>query len=220
MHWLLRHLPKSLAGRVFALYTVALATFVGTGLALFFHFQFTRDLEAAQERADGLARVVAPAISDGADYDSIQRTLEHATAHSDFAYAAFIDLKGGTVKTRRSEPPDTTPPDWLLAAVARRLYDTNLPIVVGGRDYGVLCMSSGADHIAADIWRKARAAIMLAASGLVFGLLLIWLPLRQWLGNLGRLQSFEADMRTGRPARPFRPCRPTRRSSSARPSKS
>ena len=66
IRWLSRGLPKSLVGRVFALYTTALLLFVGGALALFYRFQFSRELEAALERADGLISVVAPAISDNA----------------------------------------------------------------------------------------------------------------------------------------------------------
>ncbi|WP_374564141.1 ATP-binding protein [Ideonella sp.] len=203
IRWLSRGLPKSLVGRVFALYTTALLLFVGGALALFYRFQFSRELEAALERADGLISVVAPAISDNAvigDYDTIKRTLESAIARSDFAFAAFIDLKGGSVTALRKQPPEVTPPAWLLARVSTHLYDANLPIVVGGRDYGVLRLSYAADHIAGDMWRQARAALALAAAGLVAGLLLIWLPLKHWLGNLGRLQSFEADMSLGHPS--------------------
>jgi len=38
---LLRLLPKSLVARVYALYTVTLLLFVGSGLWLFYHYQFT-----------------------------------------------------------------------------------------------------------------------------------------------------------------------------------
>lgn len=200
MRWLSRCWPKSLVGRVFALYLIALLLFVGGGLAVFYRFQFTRELEEALERADGLTNVMAPAIADSAvigDYDTIKRTLESAIASSDFAFGTFIDLKGGSVTARRSDAPETAPPAWLLARVSEHLYDANLPIVVGGRDYGVLRLSYAADRIAGDIWRQTRAALALAAAGLVAGLLLIWLPLKHWLGNLGRLQSFDADIRSG-----------------------
>jgi PAS domain S-box-containing protein len=200
MRWLARCLPRSLVGRVFALYTLALALFVGAAVALFFRYQFVRELDAALERTDGLVAVLTPAISDSAvigDYDSIKRTLEHALARSDFASAAFIDLRNGVVQVERATRPEVMPPAWLQSMVAHRLYDANLPIVVGGRDYGVLRLHHAADQIAGDMWRQARAAVVLAAAGLVAGLLLIWLPLKQWLGNVGRLQSFEAGMHAG-----------------------
>ncbi|MEK8032737.1 ATP-binding protein [Ideonella sp. DXS29W] len=200
IRWISRCLPKSLVGRVFALYTTALLLFVGSALALFYRYQFTRELDAALDRADGLVKVIAPAVSDSAvigDYDTIQRTLESAIDRSDFAYAAFIDLKGGTVKAQRTSGPDTRPPDWLVAGVSERLYDVNLPIVAGGRDYGVLRLSYAAENIAGDMWRQARAALALAMAGFIAGLLLIWLPLKHWLGDLGRLQSFGTEVRSG-----------------------
>ena len=52
--------PTSLVGRVFALYTLALVGFVGAGVALFIHYEFTIGLDNAQRRAEGLVLVMAP----------------------------------------------------------------------------------------------------------------------------------------------------------------
>ena len=93
-----RWLPRSLVGRVFALYTVTLLAFVLGGLGLFYSYQFSVELEEAQLRADTLSGVIMPTISDSAvigDYDTIRRTLESALLHSSFSVASFIDLKGG-----------------------------------------------------------------------------------------------------------------------------
>jgi len=197
-----RLLPRSLVGRVFALYTFALAAFVGAGLAVFYRHQFAHEIDAAQARTDALVNVVAPALSDSAvigDYDTIQRTLDHTIARSDFAYAAFIDVKGGTIQATRSDPPDVPPPAWLAERVNSHLYETNLPVVVGGRDYGVLRLRYAADQIAGELWQQARIALGLAGAAFGLGLLIIWLPLRHWLGNLGRLQSLGEEMRSGTP---------------------
>ena len=78
-------LPQSLVGRVFALYSVTLLAFVGGGLGLFYRFQFSVELEAAQTRAEALASVLAPTVSDSAvigDDDTIARTLERAVHHT------------------------------------------------------------------------------------------------------------------------------------------
>ena len=204
LDFLARGLPRSLVGRVFALYSVTLLVFVGAGLGLFYRFQFSAELEAAQTRAEALAMVIQPTLSDSAvigDDDTISRTLERAIFHSSFASAAFIDLKGRQVRAVRSDPPVLKPPAWLTQRVQARLFDTNLPINVGGRDYGVLRLSFAPELIASDLWRPARAALLLGALALVGGLVLIRFPLVHWLGHLGRLRSLEEGLRTGAAAR-------------------
>ncbi len=201
-----RWLPRSLVGRVFALYTVTLLGFVGAGLGLFYHFEFSGQLEDAQTRAESLAAVIQPTVSDSAvigDDDTIARTLERAIRHSSLASVAYIDLKGHQVKAVQRVQPALVPPGWLTDLVAARLYDTNLPISVGGRDYGVLRLSFAPGLIAGDLWRLARGALALAVCSLVGGLLLIRLPLVHWLGQLGRLRSMEEDLRSGGVARPM-----------------
>lgn len=200
MSWLPRWLPRSLVGRVFALYSVSLLGFVGAGLALFYHFQFSVELEDAQSRAEALAAVIQPTVSDSAvigDDDTIARTLERAIRHSSLASVAYIDLKGHQVKAVQHDQPAVVPPRWLTDLVADRLYDTNLPIVVGGRDYGVLRLSFAPALISGDLWRMARAALALAVVSLVGGLVLIRMPLVHWLGQLGRLRTMEAGLRSG-----------------------
>ncbi|MEI2680002.1 MAG: hypothetical protein V9G29_20350 [Burkholderiaceae bacterium] len=119
-----RWLPRSLVGRVFALYTVTLLAFVLGGLGLFYSYQFSVELEEAQLRADTLSGVIMPTISDSAvigDYDTIRRTLERALLHSSFSQASFIDMKGGLVRAPRNDPPDVSAPGWLVEQVASRL---------------------------------------------------------------------------------------------------
>ena len=196
--------PRSLVGRVFALYSVTLLAFVGGGLGLFFQFQFGVELEVAQTRAEALAMVILPTVSDSAvigDDDTIARTLERAIYHSRFDAAAFIDLKGRQVRALRQMSSELKPPAWLTRLVGDRLYDTNLPITVGGRDYGVLRLSFAPDLIAGDLWRPLRVALWLGLGSLVGGLLLIRLPLVHWLGHLGRLRSLEEGLRSGEAGR-------------------
>ncbi len=153
---------------MFALYSVTLLAFVGSRLALFCQFQFSVELEDAQTRADALAAVILPTISDSVvigDDDTIARTLERAVRHSSFSQAAYIDLKGHHVRAQRSDPIVLQPPDWLTRLVADRLYDTNLPITVGGRDYGVPRLRFAPALIAGDMWRLALGALVLGAIG-------------------------------------------------------
>lgn len=198
--WLTTLLPQSLVGRVFALYTAALLCFVGGAVAIFYHHQFHLELERTQLRTEAQMEVVAPTVADNAvigDYDTIQRTLERSLRHSDFARAVFIDLHGGAITATRSDLPETTAPGWLETLVADHLYDANQPISVGGRDYGVLRWTYATDRIAGGLWVQARATLLMAAAGLACGLLIIWWPLQQWLGNIGRIESLEEGMRAG-----------------------
>jgi signal transduction histidine kinase len=199
-----RWMPRSLIGRVFALYSVTLLAFVAAGLGLFYRYQFSVELEAEQTRAEALALVILPTVSDSAvigDDDTIARTLERTIFHSRFTSAAFIDLKGRQVRAQRKDAPELKPPAWLTRLVDDRLYDTNLPINVGGRDYGVLRLSLAPELIAGDLWRPVRAALLLGALSLVGGLVLIRLPLVHWLGHLGRLRTLEEGLRSGEAGR-------------------
>lgn len=195
-----RLLPRSLVGRVFALYSVALLGFVLTGLGVFYAHQFGVELEEAQLRAETLSAVVMPAVSDSAvigDYDTIRRTLERAVFHSSFSSASFIDLRGGVVKAPHDAAPAVAAPDWLVRAVESRLYDTNQTITVGGRDYGVLRLSFSPERIAGAMWAQTRIALALALASLAGGLVLIRFPLVRWLGDLSRVQQFEQAMTGG-----------------------
>ncbi len=198
-------LPRSLVGRVYALYTVTLVGFVLAGLAVFYQYQFSADLEEAQTRTEGLSAVLMPTISDSAvigDYDTIRRTLERAVAHSAFSSATFIDLRGGVVRAPNDAPPDVVPPRWLLKAVSERLYDVNVTVNVGGRDYGVLRLSLAPERIAGRLWQQTRIALALAIGSVVGGLVLIRFPLVRWLGKLNQVQDFERAMDSGElPAR-------------------
>ncbi|MDP4301773.1 sensor histidine kinase [Leptothrix discophora] len=194
----LRLLPRSLVGRVFALYTVTLLAFVALGLALFYRYQLSVELEEAQLRADALSAVIQPAVTDSAvigDYDTIHRTLESAVHHPSFASASYIDLAGGVVKATRNDPPLVAPPAWLVETVQSRLYDTNMTIRVGGRDYGVLRLGFAAERIAGALWQQTRIALALGLLGVVGGLLLIRWPLVRWLGKLNRVHDFDQAMR-------------------------
>lgn len=193
--------PRSLVGRVCALYSSSLIVFVFGGLALFYRYEFGLELESAQRRADALIAVAAPAVSDSAvigDYDAIQRTLDRAMSQSDFASASFIDVKGATLQAALMFPPDVRPPTWLSRLVAARIFDANEPIVVGGHDYGVLRLRLAPDRIASSLWRQLRAALGLALMALAGGLLLVFVPLKRSIASLGAVNSLDEWLVSGR----------------------
>jgi PAS domain S-box-containing protein len=179
---------------VFALYTVTLLAFTVAALALFYRHQFNVELEESQLRAESLSAVITPTISDSAvigDYDTIRRMLERAVDHSAFSMASFIDLKGGVVQAPHEDPPQVRAPAWLDSYVRGRLYDTNSPIKVGGRDYGVLRLTFAPERIAGRLWEQTLVALLLALASVAGGLVLIWFPLARWLGKLGQVEAFE-----------------------------
>ncbi len=184
-------LPKSLVARIYALYSAALLFFVGGGLGLFYQYQFAQQLETAQQSATMLIEVTAQTIADSAvigDYDTIRRTLEKSTLRSQFAAATFIDISGGRLHSESRTPPEARAPAWLQARVAEHLYEVNRVISAGGRDYGVLRLEFDVDMIAGSLWVLFRNALLLTALGLSGGLLMIWFPLKRWLGPLGRVR--------------------------------
>jgi len=195
-----RLLPKSLVGRVFALYSFALVSCVLLGIGLFYRYQFSRQLENAHADAETLLSVLAPAVSDNAvigDYDAIQHLLDRAVRHTNFEEVSYHDALGGTL--RASDPPmsGSDVPAWFERAVRSQLLDVDRPLNVGGKDYGHLQMIFSSAAISAGLWHLAGYVAMLAAVGLLGGLLLIRQPLQRWLGNLDRMQRFEAEIRAG-----------------------
>jgi signal transduction histidine kinase len=192
---LVRLLPSSLIGRVFLLYTVALLLFVAISFVAFSRFQYHSTLEEAQDAASMMIEVVAQTVTDSAvigDYDTIQRTLNKAIAGSRFASARFIDLTGGMIQSENSAMAKSTAPVWLRDKVAEQLYDVNRTINAGGYDYGVLRLTFAVDAIAEGFWGLIRVAMLSAVGGLIGGMLIIWFPLKRWLGTLERVERFDA----------------------------
>lgn len=80
--------PRSLVGRVFALYTATLLLFVASGLGLFYQIQLRQHIEEAQSSATMLVEAISIVVTDSAvigDYDTIQRTLQSTIVRSPFA---------------------------------------------------------------------------------------------------------------------------------------
>ncbi|MBY0240428.1 MAG: response regulator [Burkholderiaceae bacterium] len=197
-----RLLSQSLVGRVYALYTITLLLFIGSGLALFYRVQLLDHAEASQASATMLVEVAAQAVGDNAvigDYDAIRRLLDKAIVRSPFASADFIDMAGIHVRSANAQLPQRRAPDWLYRVVADQLYDVNRNISVGGRDYGVLRLVFAVDAIAEDLWQLAIYSALLALASFVGGAALIWFPLRRWLGAIERVRSFETEVLQGVP---------------------
>jgi signal transduction histidine kinase/CheY-like chemotaxis protein len=191
-----RFLPKSLIARVYALYSATLLLFVGSSLLLFYQSQYNEAVEEAHRSATMLIEVAAQVVSDSiviGDYDTIQRTLDRAISRSQFAGTKFFDMSGGVIQSENTAIARTNAPVWLQDAIAERLYDVNRTISVGGKDYGVLRLVFSIDIVAESLWHLIRVALGLALAALFGGLLLIWFPLKRWLGTLDRVHIYERD---------------------------
>lgn len=200
MRLLLRLLPSSLVERVFVLYLMSLLIFIGTGLGLFYQYQFSQTFEEEQLSAERMIAVASLTVADSAvigDYDTISKTLESSVARSHFSEALFIDTKGGILKVRKPVHKDLYSPTWLVGRVQDQLFDVNHNISVGGKDYGVLRLSFDASEIAGNLWRMTWYAAALALSALALGAALIRIPLVRWLGNFDRVRQREADILSG-----------------------
>jgi signal transduction histidine kinase/DNA-binding NarL/FixJ family response regulator len=189
---------QSLIARVFILYSLVLLLFVGGSLALLYQHQYQEIVEETQRSATMLVEVAAHTVADSAvigDYDTIQRILEKSVMRSQFEKAEYIDLKGAVVKSENKPSLASLAPEWFRQKLVDKLYDVNRSISVGGIDYGVLRLAFATDAVAEDLWRLLLKAVTLALGSLLGGLLLIWFPLKRWLGTLQRMNSFEQENR-------------------------
>ena len=187
-------LPQSLITRLFLLYSMSQLLFLGVGVALFYEYQFLQAMEDAQQAAVMLIEVTAQTVTDSAvigDYDTIRRVLDKSVLRSSFATATYIDLGGGTMSTTSVTTSQSSAPHWLQDTVAGTLYDVNRNISVGGRDYGVLRLRFDVDKIAGELWEMLLTATALSLISLAVGMVLIWFPLKRWLGTLDRVRLYE-----------------------------
>ena len=140
-----RLLPRSLVGRVFTIFSLTMLVFLGTGLAVFYRYQFQQHIEETQDSAMTLVEVAAQSIEDSVvigDYDTVKRTLNKMLVQSPFKSAEFLDVAGGSIRLETPSPtPAQAAPDWMRDLVASRLYDLNRVANVGGKDYGVVRLS-------------------------------------------------------------------------------
>jgi diguanylate cyclase (GGDEF)-like protein len=185
-------LPRSLAGRVFALFALSMLVFVGVALGLFYRHQYLKHIEETQDAANTLVEVAALAVEDSAligDYDTVRRTLSTMMVQSPFASAAFIDLNGGAIRVDAPPAQSISPaPAWLIAHVGAELYDVNRVVAVGDKDYGVLRLHFDERRLAEQLWLLLVQAAGLAAIMLVISLPVARALLAHWLKNLDSLR--------------------------------
>jgi diguanylate cyclase (GGDEF)-like protein/PAS domain S-box-containing protein len=194
-------LPRSLVGRVFTVFSLTLLLSMGTGLGLFYRYQFLQHIEETQDTALTLVEVATQTIEDSVvigDYDTVKRTLGKMLFQSPFKRAEFIDVGGGTIRVEAPRVTRALAPRWLTARIANKLYDVNRIANVGGKDYGVVRLQFDEDKLAAQLWSLVLETAGVAFVVFVGSVVLMRALVRRWLDNLGRLRSFEHDVAAGR----------------------
>lgn len=179
--------PESLVSRVYLLYSATWLLFICCGLVVFYQSQFARHMEDVQQSGAMLVDVMGQTITDSAiigDYDTIQRTLNKSVAHSPFASASFVDLDGASINGESHSARTEKAPGWLISRVSARLREIDLNLSAGGKNYGVLSLEFDTGAVAYGLWSVIRAALLMAAASMLGGMLMIWYPLRRWLGHL------------------------------------
>ncbi|MFC5460923.1 putative bifunctional diguanylate cyclase/phosphodiesterase [Massilia niabensis] len=193
----MRLVPRSLAGRVIALFGLVIISFACVGLGMFYRLQFLQHIDETQDNAITLIEVAAQAVEDGAligDYDTVDRTLARMMVRSPFKRATFIDLGGGVITIEAPFEPGATPaPGWLARRIGGELVDINRVVSAGGKDYGVLRLAFDERKLAAQLWALVLQTVSLTAVAVALALVLSRWLLARWLHNLGRLRFYEAD---------------------------
>ncbi len=196
----MRLLPRSLLGRVFALYAITLVLIAGVGLAMFLAEQVQYRIQDARQDGKALLALVAPTVADAAvigDYDSIKRQLQSLTHHSLVRAVEFVDPAGGMLRAA-DEDGGRWSPSPMRQWVADQLGRPVQSVAAGGRAYGELRLTLAAPVIAGVLWHQAIDAIVLALVGVAGGMLLIRPPLARWLGPLERIGRLGSGLEGGR----------------------
>ena len=162
-----QRLPRSITGRVYALYSATLLALLLGGLALFYHHEFSQEVLDLQDAAAQMALLSKQPLADSAvigDYDTITHVLEVLAQGAGFAQASFNEVNG--VRVVRNNPTTTSDsPIWLRTYLSSQLTDTIVPIAAGGRDYGVLRLRLNVDALADSLWNTTLQALVLAKIG-------------------------------------------------------
>jgi len=189
--------PRSLVGRVFALFALGMLFFAAAGLGVFYRFQYLQHIEETQDAANTLVEVASRSVEDSAligDYDTVKRTLSTVMLQSPFRSASFIDLGGGAIRVDAvPNRLQASAPEWLTARIRNELYDVNRVVAVGGRDYGVLRLRFDDNKLASQLWRLLVQSAGLAAVALAITLATARVLLARWLKNLGSLRFYDGD---------------------------
>ena len=194
--------PRSLVGRVFGLFSLAMLMLLAAGLGMFYRYQYVQHIEETQDNAIMLVEIATQSIEESVvigDYDTVKRTLNKLLVKSPFKQAEFLDIGGGALRLQSPATQLQNPaPRWFTDLIVVRFFDVNRVIAVGGKDYGVLRLSFDERRLAAQLWSVIAETAGVAWILFMASLTLTHVFLRRWLENLGGLRLLEHDLAAGR----------------------
>ncbi len=194
-----KFLPRSLTGRVFAMFAMSMLVFLVFGLAMFHRYQFVNRLADTQAMAETLAEVTARAVATNAtlhDNAALAETLSINLERSPFKSASFVDAAGYALRVVTPHHTGSAP-EWLAGVIAGRVSDVIRPVGVGNRPLGTIHLTIDEHEIAAHLWTVVLQTVSLVAAFFILSFFLLRTMLRRWLENLERLRSYENDVAAG-----------------------
>ena len=105
--------PRSLVGRVFGLFSLAMLVLLAAGLGMFYRYQYLQHIEETQDSALMLVEVATQTVEESVvtgDYDTVKRTLNKLLVKSPFKRAEFLDIGGGAIRLTAPETRQAAPP--------------------------------------------------------------------------------------------------------------
>lgn len=144
------------------------------------------ETELAQE-LETLPAALAEVVVIG-DFASLQQQLDRYVTRPRVLNATFIDASLKSLRSSDKQLPALAP-DWFTEGLGFYDLSGQAVVVVGGRDYGSITLTLGAQGLANRAWQRLldHLAILLLAVALDF--LGLWLILRNGLAPLKRLKS-------------------------------
>ena len=193
-------MPRTLAGRMFALFAAIQFGVLGLGLGLSYRFQLGQSIEDTRRTAEIVTEMAAVAVVAGMvdqDAASIRPVLVKAVGSGSFQRASYVDASGMRITFNATQELFVPAPEWLRDYVAEELPRINQTVAVAGRGAGVLRLDYSVERIAAQLWESARRALLVALAGLALGLAATHLLLRRWLGGLASFGQVDSRIRAG-----------------------
>ncbi len=122
------------------------------------------------------------------DLATIQQTFDAIVKQESIRRIALLAPGKGDVMVESQDPADATrpvlPPDWFIRLIDVRSFVEDMPIVVGGTDYGKLRIEMSRAKLLYDLWQSTRLVIVAGLLALIVTLVVLGLVVRAGLAPL------------------------------------
>ncbi|MCX8086268.1 MAG: ATP-binding protein [Rhodocyclaceae bacterium] len=162
--------------------------------------------EAADARADlaailaqeleTLPQALAETVVIG-DFSTLQQTLDRYVARPLIVRAEYRDTSGVLLTSHDSDRGESAPP-WFIALFDYASVEGRAPVIVGGRNYGVLSITLSPHQPAARAWQRLKNHLAILLLAVTVDFCGIWLVLHFGLRPLKRLEEAADDLAQGR----------------------